>query len=210
VATGKLGFSCHRRRLGDAIRFIVNGVLMRFRLVRLAVVIAIGLLMVFGAAWYFAWGESGVQPLPMMGFGDRLPRPNQITAFSNRDDLGPLAGRNSALLAQVDFAEHDLVRIGWQADGPMFGSLCFAERRGGQQILFYVDCPSADYSTFSRRVAEDWFVVPKGAQVELGTSAQVTAYDAAFWITEAALAVLAWRMGRGVCRSAAKQSHVIC
>jgi hypothetical protein len=34
-----------------------------------------------------------------------------------------MAGRNAAALADLDFAKDDLVRIGWQADGPNFGTL---------------------------------------------------------------------------------------
>ena len=37
----------------------------------------------------------------------------------------PMAGRNAAALADLDFAKDDLVRIGWQADGPNFGTLRF-------------------------------------------------------------------------------------
>ena len=33
-----------------------------------------------------------------------------------------MAGRNAAALADLDFAKDDLVRIGWQADGPNFVS----------------------------------------------------------------------------------------
>jgi hypothetical protein len=36
-----------------------------------------------------------------------------------------MAGRNAAALANLDFAKDDLVRIGWQADGPNFGTLRF-------------------------------------------------------------------------------------
>ena len=166
------------------------------RFARILVFVAVASLMVCGTAWYFVWGDSVVQPLVMKGFGDRLPVPNQVTVFASTNDLGRLAGRNAASLAEVDFQKHELVRIGWQVDGPAFGTLRFVERFGGRRILFYVDCLPTDDRTFSSFVYENWFIVSKGARVEMASSAHVAALDATFWLVEGAIVVLALWIGR--------------
>src|SRR5258708_24400215 len=119
---------------------------MLFRIVRFSEFAAVASLLVCGLHWYFVWGDSAVRPVAIKGFGDRLLVPNEVTVFASREQLGRLAGRNSAALADVDFATHDLIRIGWQADGPNFGTLRFAERFGGRKILLYIACPPADCS----------------------------------------------------------------
>jgi hypothetical protein len=120
------------------------------------------------------WGEDVVRAIdvkiPPTG---EFPVPNRLTVFQSPEELrAAYGGQEVALDREVDYSRERLVRVGWEAKATHDAVLAHTTRLFGKRILFYVDVPRSGYACFCHFLHEDWYTVPLGANVSIGSEPQ--------------------------------------
>ena len=153
-----------------------------------------------GGVWHFTPLTNGhVRPIAVRTGGDAAwPVPGRIDVYATSAELHASFSPDQIQLSRpVDFAREKLVRVGWGAAGcytdeikqsetpaPVFGKLAHRARRGGRDVLFYVDSPirpslfgTVVYQVFEMRVGSDWFTVPRNARLAYSESGGLMGLD---------------------------------
>jgi hypothetical protein len=118
--------------------------------------------------WYLApWAASCAQPIEVTGGpSGRFYEPDGLHEYYSVDEMARHSDRDGVQLGRpVDFAREKLVRVNWTDTGPLHAQLAARARWGGQRIDFFIDETPANHATFSKMAYEDWYVVPRAAEV---------------------------------------------
>lgn len=95
-----------------------------------------------------------------------------VRIASDEKELSKLFGEDTAkqIAGKIDFAKEDLVHVAWGSAGPPFGTLRHETKDGkeGKAITFFVRQPKTLVQGQAFRMGNDFFAVPKKANVQFG------------------------------------------